>query len=198
MKKISLFLAMMLLISCCFAGLVGCAEEAASGENTSEQETTASEKREVTGALTDIVAAVDSEISITEHVNDVLYKADDDEDMMMLWYGVVDIPAADHLIDYVVTSPSSETYQTFALFVFDDEMTQEDYDEVREIVKETYMETRASSLQMYFPEEYAIMSWAIENQDLVWRQYDNALALIINGDEEATAAWNAFEAAALK
>lgn len=37
MKKISLFLAIMLLISCCFAGLVGCAEEAASGENTSEQ-----------------------------------------------------------------------------------------------------------------------------------------------------------------
>ena len=54
------------------------------------------------------------------------------------------------------------------------------------------------SLQMYMPEEYAIMSWAMEHQDLVWRQYDNALALIIDGDEEATTAWEAFEAAALK
>ena len=186
MKKISLFLAMTFLFSCCFAGLMGC-----------EKKTTAPEKTEVTGSVADIFAAVDDEISITEHVSEVIYKEEDDDEMMMLWYGVVDIPAADHLVDYVVTAPNN-SHHTFALFVFDEEMTQEDYDEVREIVKETYMETQASALQMYFPEEYATMSWAIENQDLVWRQYDNALALIINGDEEATAAWDAFEAAALK
>ncbi|GEM_PF-5845013 len=186
MKKISLFLALALLLSCCFLGLVGC-----------EKEPDASEKTRVTGDLADIFSAVDAETSLSEHVSDVIYKADDTDDMMMLLYGVVDIPAADHLTDYVITTPDN-SHHTFALFVFDDEMTQEDYDEVRAIVEETYLNTQASALQMYFPEEYAIMSWAIENPDAVWRQYDNALALLINGDEEDTAAWDAFEAAALK
>lgn len=187
MKKISLFLALSLLISCCFVWLTGCKKEAETPEKSSK----------VTGELTDIVAAVDEQMSFDENVSEVIYKADDDGEMMMLLYGIVDIPAADHLTDYVITSPAN-SHHTFALFVFDDEMTEEDFTQVRETVDETYLQTRASSLQMYFPEEYAIMTWAIENQDLVWRQYDNALALIINGEEEATDTWDAFEAAALK
>lgn len=182
MRKISLFLTVLLLV---IAGLTGC-----------DKEKTA-ENNKVTGELADIVSAVDAEISFQDKVSEVIYKADDDSEMMMLLYGIVDIPAADHLIDYVITTPSN-SHETFAVFVFDDEMTQEDYREVRDTVTEEYMQTQASSLQMYMPEEYAIMSWAIENQDSVWRQYDNALALIIDGDEEAVPAWDAFESAALK
>ena len=186
MRKISLFLAILLLASCCFAGLTGC-----------EKEDVSEDKTKVTGDLSEIVAAVNDKIAFEDKVSEVIYKADDESEMMMLLYGIVDINAADHLIDYVITTPSN-SHETFAVFVFDDEMTQDDYKEVRETVANEYMHTRASSLQMYMPEEYAIMSWAMEHQDLVWRQYDNALALIIDGDEEATTAWEAFEAAALK
>ena len=163
MKKINLFLVLSLLV-CCFAGLVGC--EKTDVPNTPEKNI------KVTGELSDIVSAVDEKISFEKNVSEVIYKAEDDSEMMMLLYGVVD--------------------------VFDDEMTEDDFTQVRETVNETYMQTRASSLQMYFPEEYATMTWAIDNPDLVWRQYDNALVLIINGDEEPTGAFEAFEAAALK
>ncbi|MCI8611852.1 MAG: hypothetical protein HFE66_08055 [Clostridiales bacterium] len=193
MKKINLFLALTLLVFCFFAGLVGCEKTDAPGDAT----TTPEESIKVTGKLSDIVAAVDEKFSFEKNVSEVIYKADDDGEMMMLLYGVVDIRAADHLIDYVITSPAN-THHTFAVFIFDDEMTEDDFTQVRETVSENYMQTRASSLQMYFPEEYATMTWAIENPELVWRQYGNALALIINGDEEPSEAWEAFETAALK
>lgn len=186
MRKISLFLAILLLASSCFAGLMGCEKEAASEDKT-----------KVAGDLSEIVAAVNDKISFEDKVSEVIYKAEDESEMMMLLYGIVDINAADHLIDYVITTPGN-SHTTFAVFVFDDEMTQDDYEEVRETVANEYMRTQASSLQMYMPEEYAIMSWAVEHQDLVWRQYDNALALIIDGDKEATTAWEAFESVALK
>lgn len=182
MKKISFILAALLLVSCCIVGLTGCNKETST---------------KVTGDLAEIVAAVNDQISFEDKVSEVIYKADDDSEMMMLLYGIVDMNAADHLIDYAITTPSN-SHETFAVFVFDDEITEEDFKEVRETVAEEYMHTRASSLQMYMPEEYAIMSWAIDNQNLVWRQYDNALALIIDGKEEAVAAWDAFEAAAFK
>ena len=53
MKKFSLFLAVAILLSCCFVGLVGCEKEAASGEGTSEQEATTPAKTEVKMCIRD-------------------------------------------------------------------------------------------------------------------------------------------------
>ena len=180
MKKISLILAIAMLAMCCFA-FSACEEEKGNA---------------ITAPLSDLAAAVEPITHFNDKTSELLYMADDaDNDMLILVYGLVDIPAMDHVTDYVISMPTDYA-NTFAVFMFDEEMTQEDYTEAKETMIDIYMRARASSLQMYMPEEYGIMSWAIENPDLVWRQYDNALALIVDGAEEPTAAWEAFEAAA--
>ena len=113
---------------------------------------------------------------------------------MLMWtYGVIDLKANDLVSDYVITMPSDYS-QTLAIVKFNDGMTAEDFTEVKDAVTEWYLKDRASALQMYMPEEYAAMQWAIENPDAIWRQYgDNMLVLAIYGDKAPDAVWTAID-----
>ena len=203
MRKLSLLLALAMLFMCCFV-FVAC-DSANEGSDATSATTDAAGTTDaakpgtaITAPLSDIAAAVEPITHFNDKTSELLYMADDaDMDMLILVYGLVDIPAMDHVTDYVISMPTDYA-NTFAVILFDDGMTQADYDEAKEIMIDIYMRSRASALQMYMPEEYDIMSWAVEHPELVWRQYDNALVLIVDQAEEPTAAWEAFEAAALK
>lgn len=143
--------------------------------------------------IKDIVSAVTNVLSYDGLVSEILYKENDPDEMVKWLYGVVDINASSHLKDYAITMPTDYN-NTLAVLVFDDEMTEADYEEVKETVKKSYIEMRKSSLQMYMPEEYEHVKWQLEHTDAIWRQYNNVLVLCEYNSEEPTAAWDALEA----
>lgn len=171
----------MLALLAAAAVFAGCGESAEkAGYNTDKD-------------IHDMVKAVTDVLSYDGLVQEILYKESDPDEMVKWTYGVVDINAESHLKDYAITLPTDYN-NTLAVFVFDGEMTDADYQEVKDAVKENYIEARKSSLQMYMPEEYDAVKWQLENLDLVWRQYDNVLVLCEYNKEEPTAAWDALEA----
>ncbi|MBQ8475290.1 MAG: hypothetical protein IJ499_06510 [Clostridia bacterium] len=160
-------------------------------------ETEAPKSTKVEGDLKAIYESVNEKVNFSDYMDEVITKEEDSDEMIMMWYGIVDMEAADHLTDYIISMPT-DYCNTYAVFVFDTEVTEEIETEVKAAVLENYTRLRASALQMYMPEEYAKMSWACENEALTWRVYDNAMALFITGDSEPTEAFDAFEAEALK
>lgn len=201
MKKLSVLLALAMLLTCCLC-FAACDPAPNDGDSTADSTEpvgdAAGKGNAVAASLAEIAAAVEPITHFNDKTSELLYMADDaDMDMLILVYGLVDIPAMDHVTDYVISMPTDYA-NTFAVFLFDDGMTQADYDEAKETMIDIYMRSRASALQMYMPEEYEIMAWAVDHPELVWRQYDNALVLIVDQAEEPAAAWEAFEAAALK
>ena len=186
-----LFSAVVLLASC---------DNSGDGEEETTAETNAEEKsNKVNADLKEVYNKVNEKVAFDDKVSEVLTKAEDDEEMVLLQYGMDSsvVAAVDNMCDYVITMPS-DYCNTFAVFVFDRELTADEIAAIKAEVKMWYIDTRASALQMYMPEEYSKMVWASENEDLAWREYDNALALIITGEGEAKDAFEAFEAAALK
>lgn len=144
-------------------------------------------------SIHDMVDAVTEKLSYEGKVGEFLYKESDPDEMVKWIYGVVDINASQHLTDYAITT-ATDFNNTLAIFVFDDEMTEADYDEVKSAVTTTYIETRRSALQMYMPEQYEHVKWQLENPDAIWRQYSNVLVLCAYDSQEPTAAWDALEA----
>lgn len=172
-RLISLTLAL-LMISAVFAG---CSEK--SGYNTDKD-------------IKEIVSAVTDVLSYDGLVSEFVYKADDADEQVKWVYGVYDINAEAHLKDYAFTLPTDYN-NTLAVFVFDDKMTDADYDELKEKVKNEYIEIRKSALQMYMPEEYEHVKWQLEHPEAIWRQYGNVLVLCEYNSEEPKAAWDALD-----
>lgn len=206
MKKIlAILLAAMMLFSVMtvFTSCDDEADTAVRNEDEDKDEDKATEAEESVGStsvtvdMRTVYEEVNSKVNFDEKISYMIYGDDDPDEMLMMRYGIVDIEAADHIVDYAISMPS-DYCNTFAVFVFDEELSADAIAELKDVVMYEYVEARASSLQMYMPEEYAKMSWAVENPDLIWREYDNALALLITGDGEATDAFEAFEEAALK
>ncbi len=196
MKRIICLLLAGIMLFSVVAMLASC--DGGNNDNTEEtKEETEEKSNKVNASLKDVYKAVNEKVPFDEKVSEIIYKEDDTDEMIMMQYGIVEMEAADHLKDYVISMPS-DYCNTFAVFVFDKELSADAIAEVKEAVEFNYTNSRASALQMYMPEEYAKMTWALENEDLVWREYDNALAFIITGDKEATDAFEAFEKAALK
>ena len=175
MKRV---LSLVLAVFAVAAMFAGCGEKA--GYNTEVD-------------IHDMVKAVTDVLSYDGLVSEILYKEDDLDEMVKWQYGIVDINAEAHLTNYAITLPTDYN-NTLAVLVFDDQMTEADYEEVKEAVRENYIETRKSSLQMYMPEEYDAVKWQLENIDLIWRQYNNVLVLCEYNKEEPKAAWYALEA----
>ncbi len=199
MKKIfSLLLAAAMLISAA-ATLDSCDGGSVDAPDTTSNHSVEEKSNKVDADLKAVYAAVNEKVPFDQKISDVIYKADDEDEMVLLQYGMDAsvVAAVDNMTDYIITMPG-DYCNTFAVFVFDRELTEDESTAIKAEVKMAYIESRASALQMYMPEEYAKMAWASENEDLVWREYDNALALIITGEAEATDAFEAFEAAALK
>lgn len=179
MKKIlSLLLAVLAVTSCIV--LTSCGSE-----------TTEKSFKDVT--IKEMVDAVTGVLNYDGLVQDIVYKADDKDELVLFLYYLADASAKDKVTDYVFTSPT-DYCQTLAIFEFDDTATDEDYTEVRDVVTNGYIANRRSALQMYMPEQYEFMKWAGENLDLVWRQFDNKLVLCIYDGAEPVAAWDAIEA----
>ncbi len=156
------------------------------------------ESKKVSGNLEEIYKSVNEKVDFDSKISDKIVKETDSDNMLMMNFEICDMEAADKLTDYFFTMPS-DYCNTFAVFVFDDGMPSEEGIAVmKESVRTVYTEARVSALQMYMPEEYKKMKWALENEDLTWRQYDNALVFIITGDSEPVEAFEAFEEAALK
>ena len=157
------------------------------------------EQTKVVGDLGDIYNKVNETVDIASNVSYAVEMADDeDQDALVFNYEICDIEAAEKLTDYIITLPK-EDCTTFVVLRYDNGLpSAEGIEELKDTVKSAYMDLRASAIQMYSQEMYEEMVWAIENQNLVWRQYDNALVLIITGAEEPKAAFDAFEAAAIK
>lgn len=195
MKRIlCLLLAAIMMLS--LAACVGDGEE---NKETEPEETVEQKSNKVNAELKDVYAALDAEIGFEEKILEVVYMAEDEEEFALWNYGVDPevVPAFESLTDYALTVPTDYCH-TFAAFVFDRELTADEISAIKAKVKEDYLELQASSLQMYMPEEYAKMAWACENEDLIWREYDNALVMIITDDEEAKDAFEVFEKEALK
>ena len=144
--------------------------------------------------LADMVAAIEKKAPFADKVSEPLYK-DADPDEMVCWiYGVIDINAYELLSDYVITMPSDYS-NTIAILKFEDGMTADDFAEVKAVITDEYIDSRRSALQMYMPEEYQKVEWALSNPDKIWRQYgDNMLVLAIYDAEEPTAVWEAIDA----
>ena len=195
MKRIlCLLLAAIMMLS-----LAACAGDGEENKETEPEETVEQKSNKVNAELKDVYAALDAEIGFEEKILEGVYMADDEEEFALWNYGVDPevVPAFESLTDYALTVPTDYCH-TFAAFVFDRELTADEISAIKAKVKEDYLELQASSLQMYMPEEYAKMAWACENEDLIWREYDNALVMIITDDEEAKDAFEVFEKEALK
>ncbi|MBO5196466.1 MAG: hypothetical protein J6C03_05160 [Clostridia bacterium] len=195
MKRIlCLLLAAIMMLS-----LAACAGDGEENKETEPEETVEQKSNKVNAELKDVYAALDAEIGFEEKILEVVYMAEDEEEFALWNYGVDPevVPAFESLTDYALTVPTDYCH-TFAAFVFDRELTADEISAIKAKVKEDYLELQASSLQMYMPEEYAKMAWACENEDLIWREYDNALVMIITDDEEAKDAFEVFEKEALK
>ena len=195
MKRIlCLLLAAIMMLS-----LAACAGDGEENKETEPEETVEQKSNKVNAELKDVYAALDAEIGFEEKILEVVYIAEDAEEFALWKYGVDPevVPAFESLTDYALTVPTDYCH-TFAAFVFDRELTADEISAIKAKVKEDYLELQASSLQMYMPEEYAKMAWACENEDLIWREYDNALVMIITDDEEAKDAFEVFEKEALK
>ena len=194
MKRIlCLLLAAIMMLS-----LAACAGDGEENKETEPEETVEQKSNKVNAELKDVYAALDAEIGFEEKILEVVYMAEDEEEFALWNYGVDPevVPAFESLTDYALTVPTDYCH-TFAAFVFDRELTADEISAIKAKVKEDYLELQASSLQMYMPEEYAKMAWACENEDLIWREYDNALVMIITDDEEAKDAFEVFEKEAL-
>ena len=144
--------------------------------------------------LADMVAAIEEAAPFADKVSETLYRETDPDEMVCWTYGVVDINAYELLADYAITMPSDYS-NTIAILKFEDGMTAEDFEEVKAVITDEYIDSRRSALQMYMPEEYRKVEWALSNSDKIWRQYgDNMLVLAIYDAEEPTAVWEAIDA----
>ena len=189
----------LLLAAIMMRSLAACVGDGEENKETEPEETVEQKSNKVNAELKDVYAALDAEIGFEEKILEVVYMAEDEEEFALWNYGVDPevVPAFESLTDYALTVPTDYCH-TFAAFVFDRELTADEISAIKAKVKEDYLELQASSLQMYMPEEYAKMAWACENEDLIWREYDNALVMIITDDEEAKDAFEVFEKEALK
>lgn len=203
MRKISLFLAVLMVM----LSLAACKVEVNvtdgddtvkggstnNGEGAPEDDKGGAEISAKDANIADMVAAIEAKAPISEFVSELLYKESDPDEMVCWTYGVIDINAYDLLSDYVITMPSDYAH-TLAILKFEDGMTAEDFEEVKAVITDEYIDARRSALQMYMPEEYRNVEWALANPDKIWRQYgDNMLVLAIYGGEEPTAAWEAID-----
>ncbi len=193
-RVICLFLVMFMMFS-----LIACTNEGSGDKETEANETEAKISNSVTVDLKTVYDAVDAEVGFEDKILEVVYMAEDEDEIGLWQYGVDPevVPAFESIKDYAITVPTDYCH-TFAAFVFDRKLTEDEIAAVKEKVKMDYLELQASSLQMYMPDEYAKMAWACENEDLIWREYDNALVMIITGAEEAKDAFEIFEKTALK
>lgn len=202
-KLICLILAMLMMLS-----LAACANEGdetrPGSDATKETDVKETEgKDEESGPreydLKAAYEAIDAEIGFEENILEVVYMAEDVDEIGLWQYGVDPEGAAafEYIKDYAITVPTDYCY-TFAAFVFDRELTEDEIAGVKAKVKMDYLELQTSALQMYMPDEYAKMAWACENEDLIWREYGNALVMIITGDKEAVDAFEIFENVCVK
>lgn len=136
--------------------------------------------------------AVNEKLPFDGFVREVCYKDSDIDEMIYWTYGVIEASCYEKVTDYVITLPSDYN-QSFAAIVFDDSITDEEMAEVKDVVTKEYIRARASSLQMYMPEEYDIVKWQLDNPDAIWRQYGNVLVLLMYGAEEAADGWAAVD-----
>lgn len=189
----------LLLVAVMMLSMVACTDEGKDNKETQPEETVLQKSNKVEADLKAVYAALDAEIGFEENILEVVYMAEDEYEVGLWQYGVDPevVPAFSSIKDYAITVPTDYCH-TFAAFVFDRELTEEEVAAVKEKVKMDYLEPQTSALQMYMPDEYAKMAWACENEDLIWREYDNALVMIITGDEEAKDAFEVFEKEALK
>ncbi len=189
----------LLLAAIMMLSLAACAGDGQDNKETEPGETVEQKPSKVDADLKAVYEAINAEIGFEEKILEVVYMAEDDEEFALWNYGVDPevVPAFNSIKDYAISVPTDYCH-TFAAFVFDRQLTEDEIADVKAKVKEDYLELQTSSLQMYMPEEYAKMAWACENEDLIWREYDNALVMIITGDEEASDAFEIFEREALK
>jgi len=204
MKKISLILALVMLLTVMLA-FTSCTADSSdkdgSGKDKVEDNNDNNDKNDNKGEnkpldvdINGLFEAVNEAAPFDEYVSEILFKKDDPDEMVCWTYGVIDIKGYELLSDYVITFPS-DYCNTLAILKFEDGMTKADIAEVKSVITTEYIRSRASALQMYMPEQYACMKWALENPDAIWRQYgDNLLILAITGDSEPTAVWNAVDA----
>ena len=200
MRKLSLILALLMILASMmsFVACKGDTSDVRDGADADNVENAdGGEKTEAIepadAILEDMVAAICEKAPYDEFISEMLYKENDPDEMICWTYGVVDINAYDYISDYVITMPSDYS-QTLAIIKFNDGMTEEDFAEVKDVITSEYIESRSSALQMYMPEEYNNMEWALENPDSIWRQYgDNMLVLAIYGGEEPAAVWEAID-----
>lgn len=196
-KLLCILLALTMLF--CLASCNGNEGDGADKDTDNKQEEAAPKK--VEGDLDEIYEKLNEKIDIASTVSYAQSMAtDEDQDMLLFNFELPDseIEASEKITDYIFTMPT-DYCTTFMAFIFDEGMpSEEEIDEFKQHIKEISLDPRVSALQMYAPEEYEKMNWASENTDLIWRQYDNALVLIITGDREATEAFEAFEEIAVK
>ena len=222
MKRIfSIILALSMLLC-----LAACKTEA-DKEQTGTEETEAAEKNEqggedkapektgkkVEGDLREIYTKVNEKYDFESKVTGAVTLAEDGEyrDNIAIQYGIADPMAydfpeeyndayfetLDKLTDYIVTVPKNKC-DTFVVLRFDGGVPSEAaVKDIKDRVK-AYCDTVASGIALYDEPESNRMAWAMENQDLVWRQYDNALVFIFAGSDNTAAVFEAFEAAAVK
>ncbi|MBE6588424.1 MAG: hypothetical protein E7647_08460 [Ruminococcaceae bacterium] len=183
MKKISFILALLMILGTMFA-FSSCVGDKASKDNKIDP---------ADAVLGDMVKAIEAKVPYSEKVSEILYMENDPDEMVKWTYGVVDLNANELLCDYVITMPADYSH-TLAILKFEDGMTDEDFEEVKAAITTEYIRSRSSALQMYMPDEYANMEWALANPDKVWHRYgDNMLVLAITVDEEPKDVWTAID-----
>ena len=172
--SIVLALTMLLTLAACNTDKKPEAQDGETTEAPAENE----KGNKVVGDLGEIYDKVNETVDIKGNVSYAVEMADDeDQDALVFNYEICDIEAAEKLTDYIITLPK-EDCTTFVVLRYDDGLPSEEaIVELKDVVKTAYMDLRASAIQMYDEVGYQEMVWAIENQDLVWRQYDNALVL---------------------
>lgn len=184
MKRIITLILAIAMIASCFM-FVSCDKEEKPAEESKETKVAADVP------VSDMVKAVTDVLTFDGLVSSIITKADDPDELIKWRYGLYEQEdALAHITDYAISLPTDYN-QTLAIFKFDETPDDATVAAVKETVRDEYIKARASSLQMYMPEEYQKTKWALENEDLIWKQFDNVLVLCIYDAAEPVAAWEA-------
>lgn len=187
MKRIiTLVLALAMLAS---AAVLASCDKAAPAEDTTAAEKV--EAKEVTVA--DMVKAVTDVLPFDGLVSDIITKEEDTDELIKWRYGMYEqVDMLEDIEDYAISLPTDYN-QTLAIFKFKETPDADTVAALNETITHEYTKARASSLQMYMPEEYEKTKWALEDgAELVWKQFDNVIVLCIYDDaEHVQMAWDA-------
>lgn len=164
--------------------LASCGSETGdAGSDSTKSDTTAVSIADESRAFADLHAVADS---VKEFYGDgIEFVFDDDEysdEVLEYTYGIYEERMTSAIDGFVLTECDGMRADTFALVRFREGTDKSVIEEAAAVMEDTYIESLKSKLSAYNPEEFAA------SDKYILKTYDNAVLMVISGDNGATIA----------